>query len=95
MEDTLRALHIPQCNNDGKGYEVVTIIANQVSETNRMTVIKKDGDDKVYITGGFLIEDNPDNRKVLDMIEPDRQWKFLWNFRKEVYVKQKYYEEVN
>lgn len=95
MEDTLRVIHLTQNNNDGKGYEIVTLIANQVSEKNRLSVIKKDGDDKVYMTGGFILEDNPENRAALDVIPADKQWKFLWNIRKNVYVKQKYYEELN
>ena len=91
----MKVLHIPQSLN---GYEVVTLIAEQVSEKNRLAVITKEGDDTVYMTGGFLLMDTPKVRKTLDAIPKKDLWHTLYELRQRPWCKRKYYEpqqEVN
>lgn len=57
----MKILHITPSSNR---YEEVTLLANRYSCNNELVVIEKDG--QKLITGGFLINDTPEIRKVLD-----------------------------
>ena len=67
----MKILHIAQNSN---GYEEVILLANKYSRKNSMAVIERDG--KTLFTGGFLINDTPDIRNVLDNIEKSKQYEF-------------------
>jgi hypothetical protein len=68
----LKILHIAQNTN---GYEEVTLLANRCDEKNSLSVIEKNGE--VFMTGGFLIQDTPAIRKVLDTIPRNEQYEFI------------------
>lgn len=83
----MNVLHItPACN----GYEEVTLLANQVNRKNNMSVIEKNGE--LYYTGGFIINDTPQIRAVLDPMSRDEQYEFIKSFKMDPFVKF-YYEE--
>ena len=65
----MNILHITPSSD---GYEEVKLIANQVSRTNSLAAIEKDG--VQYMTGGFLINDTPRIRKILDAIPKEEQY---------------------
>lgn len=71
-------------------YEVVKLIANNVSKTNNLTVIEKGG--KVLMTGGHILTDTPQNRKIIESLEGVGLYNRLTEFRNDPFVK-KYYEE--
>ena len=78
----MKVLHITPSSN---GYEEVTLIANRVNRTNHFSVIEKDGEQ--FMTGGFLINDTPLIRTVLDIIAPDKQYEFVKDFKMQPFVK--------
>lgn len=84
----MKILHITPATN---GYEVVTLVANNVSRSNSLAVIEKDG--QILMTGGYLINDTPEIRKVLDMIDRDKQFEFVQQFKSTPMVK--FYYEVD
>lgn len=84
----MKILHITPSSN---GYEEVELIANQVNRNNSLAVIKKN--EEILITGGFLINDTPEIRKVLDSIPKNEQYKFIYDFKMTPFVKF-YYEEI-
>lgn len=83
----MKILHITPNNY---GYEEVTLIANRVNETNSLSVIEKNG--KIFWTGGFLINDTPEIRRVLDSIPKEKQYEFVRAFKMDPFVKF-YFEE--
>lgn len=86
-KERMKILHITPATN---GYEEVDLIANQVSETNSFAVIEKNG--QQFMTGGFLINDTPEIRKVLDSIPKEKQYDFIKDFKMDPFVKF-YFEE--
>lgn len=82
----MKILHITQKTN---GYEEVELVANNVNKNNSLAVIKKKG--KLLMTGGFLINDTPIIRAVLDSITKEDQFEFVQAFKMEPFVKF-YYE---
>jgi hypothetical protein len=77
----MKILHITPESN---GYEEVNLIANNVNKTNNLAVIEKNG--KQFMTGGFLINDTPEIRKVLDSIPKEEQYSFIKEFKMNPYV---------
>jgi len=78
----MKILHITP---DGNGYEEVELIANQIDRTNNLAAITKGGE--MFMTGGFLINDTPRNRKVLDAIPKEEQYDFVKEFKMDPFVK--------
>jgi len=72
----MKILHITPTSN---GYEEVTLLANRINRKNHLALIKKDGVE--FMTGGFLINDTPHIRKVLDAIAPEHQYQFVKDFK--------------
>lgn len=84
----MKVLHITPST---KGYEVVTLLANRVNRKNHLSAIEKDGEQ--YWTGGFLINDTPQIRSILDAIPTNLQYDFVKEFKVEPFVK--FYLEEN
>ena len=78
----MKILHITPSTN---GYEEVTLLANRISKTNGFSAIEKNG--KQFMTGGFLINDTPQIRAVLDAIPTDKQYDFVKEFKMEPFVR--------
>jgi len=83
----MKILHITPSSG---GYEEVTLLANAVNRNNSFAVIEKDGEK--YFTGGFLINDTPRIRKILDAIPVEQQYDFVKEFKDSPFAKF-YYEE--
>jgi hypothetical protein len=79
----MRILHISESSTNG--YETVTLIANRVSRTNHLAVIEKNGEQ--FMTGGFLINDTPDIRRVLDRMDTEHQYEFIKSFKMDPFVR--------
>lgn len=75
---------------DTDGYEIVTLLANAYSVSNKFAVIEKNGE--ILITGGILIHDTPEIRTILDSIDKKHQYEFISILRKTPFVKC-YYDE--
>jgi hypothetical protein len=84
----MKILHITPSSNR---YEEVILLANKYSRKNSMAVIEKKG--KIFLTGGFLINDTPDIRKVLDSIDKSKQYEFIKNFKQNPFAKFYYTDE--
>jgi hypothetical protein len=78
----MNILHITPSSD---GYEEVELVANQISRTNNLAAIEKDG--VQYMTGGFLINDTPRIRKILDAIPKEEQYEFVKDFKMDPFVK--------
>ena len=78
----MKILHITPST---KGYEEVTLLANRISKTNGFSAIEKDGEQ--FMTGGFLINDTPQIRAVLDAMPRDKQYEFVKEFKMEPFVR--------
>lgn len=78
----MKILHITPSSN---GYEEVTLLANNVDEHNNLAVYEKDGEQ--FMTGGFLINDTPMIRKILDLIPSEDQYNFVKDFKCDPFVK--------
>jgi hypothetical protein len=78
----MKILHITPATN---GYEEVELLANQISPTNRLAAIIRNGEE--YMTGGFLINDTPRIRQILDAIPRDEQYNFVKEFKMDPFVK--------
>jgi hypothetical protein len=72
----MQILHITPKSN---GYEIVNLIANRIDRHNSFCVYEKDG--KRYMSGGFIINDTPEIRKVLDNIPKEEQYNFVKEFK--------------
>lgn len=86
----IKVLHITPSSN---GYEQVTLLANRYSLKNHLAVIKYKNEE-VFMTGGFIITDTPEIRKVLDSIPKDQQYQFVKDFKVDPFV-DFYYDEKN
>jgi hypothetical protein len=78
----MKILHITP---DTNGYEEVILLANAINKTNSLAAIEKDG--QQFMTGGFLINDTPRIRELLDVIPKDQQYEFVKEFKMEPFVK--------
>lgn len=78
----MKVLHITPSTN---GYEEVTLLANRISKTNKLSAIEKDGEE--FMTGGLLIKDTPQIRAILDAIPKKKQYKLVADFKIEPFVK--------
>lgn len=85
----MKILHITPSSN---GYEEVTLVANRVSKTNNLAVIKKDGE--LFYTGGFLINDTPEIRVMLNQIPNHLQYDFVKSFKMDPFISLKYFEDM-
>jgi len=81
----MKVLHITPSTN---GYEEVTLLANEVNETNNLYVIERGN--VAHMSGGFIINDTPQIRAVLDLIPANEQFEFVKNFKMDPFVKQYY-----
>jgi hypothetical protein len=84
----MEILHITPSTN---GYELVTLLANAVNKRNSMAMIERKGEK--FFTGGFLINDTPEIRGVLDSMPKDKQFEFIKSFKTDPFVKF-YYEDI-
>ncbi len=78
----MNILHITPATN---GYEEVVLLANRISRTNGFAAILKDGEQ--FMTGGFIINDTPQIRAILDAIPKEKQYDFVREFKMEPFVK--------
>lgn len=78
----MQILHITPSSN---GYEVVTLVANRISRTNSLAAIEKNG--QPFMTGGFLLNDTPQIRAILDAIPKENQYYFVMSFKTDPFVK--------
>lgn len=78
----MKILHITPATN---GYEEVELIANNINRKNSLAAIVKD--DIEYMTGGFLINDTPRIRQILDAIPREQQYDFVKEFKMDPFVK--------
>jgi hypothetical protein len=78
----MRILHITPSTN---GYESVELLANRIDRNNSFAAIRKDGVD--FMTGGFLLNDTPQIRAVLDAIPKEEQLNFVRSFKMDPFVK--------
>lgn len=78
----MKILHITPKSD---GYEEVELIANSINRKNNLAAIVKDGIE--YMTGGFLINDTPRIRQILDAIPRDEQYNFVKDFKMDPFVK--------
>jgi hypothetical protein len=84
----MKILHItPETN----GYEVVELLANAINRTNNLAMIEKNG--QKFMSGGFLINDTPRIRKILDAIPKDEQLSFIKEFKMDPF-ETFYYDEI-
>lgn len=83
----MKVLHITPSTD---GYEEVTLVANRINKKNHLAAIDVGGE--VHMTGGFIIQDNPDNRRILDSIPNDKMYEVVKGFMMEPFVKS-YLEE--
>lgn len=86
---TMNILHISPKSD---GYEEVTLLANRINKKNRLAAILKDGEE--FFTGGFLINDTPEIRKVLDTIPKGEQYEFVKSFKMNPFAKPYLEEDV-
>jgi type IV secretory pathway ATPase VirB11/archaellum biosynthesis ATPase len=84
----MEILHITPSSG---GYEVVTLLANNIAKNNHLAAIMK-SDGKIYWTGGFLINKTPLITKILDGIPKWEQYQFIKDFKSDPFV-QMYLEE--
>lgn len=78
----MKILHITPSTD---GYEEVTLLANRVNRRNSLSVIEQNG--QLFMTGGFLIKDTPQIRSVLDSMPKKDQYKFVYDFKVDPFVK--------
>jgi hypothetical protein len=78
----MKILHITPSTN---GYEKVTLLANAINRNNSLAAIEKDGEQ--FMTGGFLINDTPKIREILDSIPKEQQYDFVKEFKISPFVK--------
>lgn len=86
----VKILHITPGSN---GYQVVELLANRMNSNNHMAVIKYDNGD-IHFTGGFLINDTPEIRSVLDSMPKDKQYEFVKSFKMDPFAKMYYHEDT-
>lgn len=78
----MQILHITPST---RGYEIVTLLANSIDRHNSLAAIEKNGEQ--FWTGGFILNDTPVIRKILDAIPDDEQYEFVKSFKMDPFVK--------
>lgn len=78
----MNILHITPSSN---GYEEVVLLANRMSRKNHLAVIEKNG--QQFITGGYLINDAPEIRNILNSIPKNEQYNFVHSFKQDPFVR--------
>jgi len=89
----MKILHITP---DGKGYEVVNLLANNVNKTNSMAVIERyleNETSEIHMTGGYLLMDTPEVRHILDNTQKALQYDLVNKFKVLPFAKS-YYEDI-
>ena len=84
----MKVLHITE--GPGGGYEEAVLIANNINERNGLSAITIDG--LQYMSGGLMVEDTPEIRKILDSVLPELQYPLVKAFRTKPRVKREYLE---
>ena len=79
----MKVIHIAE-NTDG--YEIVTLLANNVNRHNSFTVIEND-DGKIFYSGGFIINDTPRIRAIFDAIPKEDHYKFAREFKSDPFAR--------
>ena len=77
-------IHIAE-NTPSPGFEFVELIANRVSRKNHLSLIKRDGME--LFTGGFILNDTPSIRSLLDSYTGDSLYGYIREIRQEPFVK--------
>jgi hypothetical protein len=85
----MKILHITPASI---GYEEVELIANHYSRKNSLAIIER-FNGELNMTGGFLIDDTPEIRRVLDMIPVKDQYEFVKSFKMDPFAKLYYTED--
>ena len=85
----MKAIHLTPTS---EGYEIVTLLANRINKKNHLVAIQREGDSDYLMSGGFIITDTPEIRKVLDAIPKDKQYSFVKEFKMDPFAKM-YLEE--
>jgi hypothetical protein len=78
-------MHILHIAGNTNGYEEVELLANRIDRTNSFALIKKKG--QKFMTGGFLLNDTPEIRALLDAIPREKQYEFVRSFKCDPFVK--------
>jgi hypothetical protein len=78
----MKILHITPKTN---GYEEVKLLANRINRKNRLSAIEKNGE--LLMTGGFLLNDTPTIRKILNSIPKEKQFEFVKEFKMDPFAK--------
>lgn len=78
----MKVLHITPST---KGYEEVILLANKVNKVKSLKVINKNG--KEYMPGGFLINNTPLIKNILNSIPIKDQYNFVKDFKNDPFVK--------
>lgn len=68
----MNVLHLSPSHN---GYQVVKLLKNRISEKNQLGLIVLDG--KEMMTGGLLLKDTPEIRKILNFIPKEKQYEII------------------
>lgn len=82
----MEVLHVTPSSN---GYEIVTLLANAVHRNNTLAMIEKNGE--LFMTGGFLINNTPEIRAILDALPKEKHYEFVKSFKSDPFVKMYYY----
>lgn len=78
----MKILHITPTTD---GYQEAVLVANNISKTNSLAAIEIDGEE--FMTGGFIINDTPEIRAVLDNLPTKDQFEFVKSFKSTPFVK--------
>jgi hypothetical protein len=78
----MKILHIAPNTN---GYEEVILVANRCSTKIHLAVILREN--KKCLTGGYLLNNTPEIRVILDKISLDKQYDFVKSFKSTPFVK--------
>ncbi len=84
----MKILHITPSTD---GYEEVTLLANAIDKSNNLVAIEKNGE--VYMSGGFIINDTPEIRRMLDTIDKSKQYEFVKSFKMNPFAPKFYYDK--
>lgn len=80
----MKAIH--RTNNYNEGYNIVEVLKNPISKTNKLAEIRND-DGSINWTGGILCEVHQHTLDVLDTMKPEQQWEWLKSIKApDVYV---------
>ncbi len=75
MENITEGISILHITPTTDGYEEVLLIANNVSKTNSLALIEKDG--KRYMTGGLLLEKTEEIKNLLDSFPKEKHYNLV------------------